>query len=84
MNVENAATSWKVAPMQLQNQEPETMARDRHHVVKAFAEVQPDEELTINLGPELILKDNSYAEEGSSVEDPGAAFGLGMSFELDF
>jgi hypothetical protein len=52
-------------------------------VIRAFADVDAGEDLSINVGPELILKDEQARQDSSSTQ-PDSAVGMGMHFKLDF
>ena len=53
------------------------------HVVRAYADVDAGDDLSIRVGPELILKDEQR-ERANANKQPESALGLGMQFKLDF
>lgn len=84
LSVQKETSAWKVAPIQQNQPGGELMARDKRQVVRAFADVEASDNLSIRLGPELSFKDESHADEGASAEQPDTVFGLGMKFQYDF
>jgi hypothetical protein len=61
----------------------ENVPRESRHVVRALADVKASENLSINVGPELILKDQQH-QTGNTDKQPDSALGMGMGFKLDF
>jgi hypothetical protein len=61
----------------------ENVPRESRHVVRALADVKASENLSINVGPELILKDQQH-QAGNTDRQPDSALGMGMGFKLDF
>lgn len=84
LRMENETTTWNVTPMRESVRPDEVLARDSRHVVRAFADVEPTEDLSISVGPELILKDEQRGAESAGGSQPDSALGLGMQFKLDF
>lgn len=84
MSMKNSTTTWNVTPMREAMRPDEVLVRDRHHVLRAFADVEPTEDLSIRVGPELILKDEQHGAESAGASQPDSALGLGMQFKLDF
>lgn len=84
VSLADQSSAWKVAPEEKRMQPDESMFRDRRHVVSAFADVKAGEDLSIKLGPELILKDERHGDETASESQPDSALGLGMKFQYDF
>lgn len=84
VSVESQKSSWKAAPEEKFMRPDEEMPREGRHVVRAFADVAPSENLDINIGPELILKDESSREQIANSTQPDTVLGLGMNFKLDF
>ncbi len=84
MSMKNSTTTWNVTPMREAMRPDEVLVRDRHHVLRAFADVEPTEDLSIRVGPELILKDEQHGAESAGSSQPDSALGLGMQFKLDF
>lgn len=84
VSMKNSTTTWNVTPMREAMRPDEVLVRDRHHVLRAFADVEPTEDLSIRVGPELILKDEQHGAESAGSSQPDTALGLGMQFKLDF
>jgi len=61
----------------------ENPTRTGRHMVGAFVDVRSGDDLSIRLGPELILKDKQSLER-SDGNQPDSAIGLDMQFKLDF
>lgn len=76
--------AWKVAPDSPQMRPDELKLRDNRHVVRAFAGVEANDDLSFSVGPELILRDDSKGEESARMDQPDSAFGMGMNFKYDF
>ena len=84
LSMKDSTTTWNVTPMRESMRPDEILVRDRQHVVRAFADVEPVDDLSIRVGPELILKDEQHAAESAGSSQPDSALGLGMQFKLDF
>ena len=84
LSMENETTTWNVTPMREAMRPDEVLARDSRHVVRAYADMEPTEDLSISVGPELILKDEQHGAESAGSSQPDSALGLGMQFKLDF
>ena len=61
----------------------ENLPMQSRHVVRAYADVDAGDDLSIRVGPELILKDEQR-ERTNANKQPESALGLGMQFKLDF
>lgn len=61
----------------------ENIPMQSRHVVRAYADVDAGDDLSIRIGPELILKDEQR-ERAAVNKQPESALGLGMQFKLDF
>ena len=61
----------------------ENVPMQSRHVVRAYADVDAGDDLSIKVGPELILKDEQR-ERANANKQPESALGLGMQFKLDF
>lgn len=83
LSVENSSTRWRVDPDGARHA-GEDMVRDKKHVLRAFAGVKAGDDLSVSVGPELIIKDESHGESSASAGEPDSAFGLGMKFKYDF
>lgn len=84
MSMANETSTWCVTPGRDALRPDETRARDSRHVLRAFAGVEPNDDLSIHVGPELILKDEQHSAESAGASQPDSALGLGMQFKLDF
>ncbi|WP_291439776.1 hypothetical protein [Desulfovibrio sp.] len=82
LSVEDESSSWRepgagcITP-------DENLSMESRHVVRAYADTTVGDDLSISLGPELILR-NEQRERPSSNKQPDSALGLGMQFKLDF
>lgn len=84
LSMTESTTTWNVTPMREAMRPDEILVRDRQHVVRAFADLEPTDDLSIRVGPELILKDEQHGAESAGASQPDSALGLGMQFKLDF
>ncbi|WP_165175087.1 hypothetical protein [Desulfovibrio sp. ZJ369] len=57
---------------------------ESRHVVRAYADVTAGEDLSISVGPELILRDEQTRERNSNASQPESVLGMGMQFKMDF
>ena len=63
----------------------ERLNLESRHVVGAYAGMKAGEDLSISVGPELILRDERKKMDNIlSSDGPDSALGLGMQFKLDF
>lgn len=78
-------TTWKEYPGHDRERPDECISLDSRHVLRAYAGVETGNDMSINVGPELILKNehNRMANVANS-DQPDSALGLGMHFKLDF
>ena len=76
-------TAWNSAPNAHQDPD-ERVAVESRHRVRAFADVETSEDLSISVGPELILKDKQNAPYAGHSDQPDSSVGMGMQFKLDF
>lgn len=84
LSMKDESGTWKVAPDSGALRPDELKLRDNRHVVSAFADVEAGEDLSIRLGPELILRDDTKGDETARADQPETVFGLGMNFKYDF
>ncbi|BAV91793.1 hypothetical protein [Candidatus Desulfovibrio trichonymphae] len=83
VGIRNESASWRPL-LPTGNARPyENQTRTGRHIVGAFADVKSGDDLSIRLGPELILKDEQSIEKSAS-NQPDSALGMGMQFKLDF
>lgn len=84
LSVESQKRSWDITPDKTRVRPDEMRYREGRHVFRAFADVAPSDKLDINIGPELIVKDDQTTSNLSNSTQPDAALGMGMNFKLDF
>lgn len=84
LKMKNETSNWKSTPAGNYPQADEKIAREGRHILGAYAGVKATQDLNINLGPEIIIKDEQNVHESSNASQPDAALGLGMNFKLDF
>lgn len=84
VSIERDSSGWTVAPELKASRPDEEMARDRRHILRAYAGVESGGDFQINIGPELILKDEEHGAEAAMSDQPDSSFGLGMKFKYDF
>lgn len=82
--LERDSSGWVVAPEQKAARVDEEISRERRHILRAFAGVESGGDFKINIGPELILKDEEHSAESAMSDQPDSALGLGMKFKYDF
>ena len=83
LSIDRQAQEWRQDGAGLRDVD-EKVSMDSHHRLSALAGVKEDD-LTIGLGPQFIVKDSSQVHEhvGRS-DDPEVDAGIGMQFQLDF
>ena len=82
LSVKQDDSAWR--PKNLHEMEAdENLPMQSRHVLRAYADVDAGDDLSIMVGPELILKDEQR-ERTSANKQPDSALGLGMQFKLDF
>ncbi len=84
LGFQEESASWKVTPSQKDIHPDEMKVRENRHVLGAYADVEPVEDLNIRLGPELIIKDEMHGDESAYTNQPDSTWGLGMKFKYDF
>lgn len=84
LSVENETSTWRERLPTETARPDEILPLESRHVVRAFADVEAGEDLSISVGPELILKDEQNRDHSASNSQPDSALGLGMQFKLDF
>lgn len=82
LSVDDESSSWREPGPGCLNPD-ENLSMESRHVVRAYADTAVGDDLSIGLGPELILR-NEQRERPSSSKQPDSALGLGMQFKLDF
>lgn len=84
VSVENETATWRERLPTESARPDESLPLESRHVVRAFADVDAGEDLSISVGPELILKDEQNRDHSANNSQPDSALGLGMQFKLDF
>lgn len=84
LSVETQKRAWDITPDKTRVRPDEMRYREGRHVFRAFTDVAPSKELDINIGPELIVKDEQTASQLSNSTQPDTVLGMGMNFKLDF
>lgn len=84
LSLEEESSTWAVAPELKGSRVDEEKSRDKRHILRAYAGVESGGDFQINIGPELIFKDDEHAAEAAMTDQPDSSFGLGMKFKLDF
>ena len=82
LKVEDESSSWRDPDSNSMNPD-ENLSMESRHVVRAYADTVVGDDLSIGVGPELILR-NEQRERPSNNKQPDSALGLGMQFKLDF
>ena len=82
LKVEDESSSWRDPGSDCMSPD-ESLSMESKHVVRAYADTVVGDDLSIGLGPELILK-NEQRERLPNNKQPDSALGLGMQFKLDF
>lgn len=84
LSVESQKRTWDTTPDKTRVRPDEMRYREGRHVFRAFTDVAPSDDLDINIGPELILKDEQTTSQLSNSTQPDTVLGMGMNFKLDF
>ena len=84
LSVDNETSTWRERLPTETARPDEILPLESRHVVRAFADLETGEDLSISVGPELILKDEQNRDHSASNSQPDSALGLGMQFKLDF
>ena len=84
LSVENETSTWRERLPTETARPDEILPLESRHVVRAFADLETGEDLSISVGPELILKDEQNRDHSANNSQPDSALGLGMQFKLDF
>lgn len=86
LKVRKEDSTWHEDPVHERSPEAdEGLNLESRHVLGAYAGMKAGEDLSISVGPELILKDDRKKMDNIvSSDGPDSALGLGMQFKLDF
>lgn len=82
LTVRDKSSSWRESLPSDTARPDENLPMQSDHVVRAYADVPSGEDLSISVGPELILK--GEREHVTNSKRPDSAFGMGMHFKMDF
>lgn len=84
VSVDEERQGWTASPSRAMHAD-EDKSSDTQHRVRAFATHQ-DDNLTIGLGPEFVVKDTNEATPvfKKNHDQPDVDAGLGMQFKIDF
>ena len=83
VSIREEASSWReghgpgVVP-------DENLPMESRHVVGAYAGVKTEDDLSVKVGPELILKNEQRENPHADNRQPDSSLGVGMQFKLDF
>ncbi len=84
ISMESEVSTWR-EPLPADGARPdEVLPLESRHVVRAYADVTAGEDLSISVGPELILRDEQTRERNSNASQPESVLGMGMQFKMDF
>ena len=81
---EKKSTGWRGNLLDGNPRPDEELSLETHHKVRAFADVKTAADLSISVGPELILKDEQRSPYGVNESQPDSVLGMGMQFKYDF
>lgn len=84
ISVESEVSTWR-EPLPTDGVRPdEVLPLESRHVVRAYADLETDGDVSISVGPELILRDEQTRERNSNTNQPDSVLGMGMQFKMDF
>lgn len=84
ISMESEISTWR-EPLPADGARPdEVLPLESRHVVRAYADVEAGDDLSISVGPELILRDEQTRERNSNANQPESVLGMGMQFKMDF
>ena len=82
LNIDQESTSWRDQHLPGHTSPDEHLPLESRHVVRALADVEAAEDLSISLGPKLILKNENQGRFAD--KSPDTELGMSMQFKLDF
>lgn len=82
LNIDQESTSWRGQHLPGHTSPDEHLPLESRHVVRALADVEAAEDLSISLGPKLILKNENQGRFAD--KSPDTELGMSMQFKLDF
>ena len=83
-SIKQESSSWREDALSQDKAPDEKLPMESRNVVGAYAGVITDDDLSIKVGPELILKDDTRENPHADNRQPESSLGLGMQFKLDF
>ena len=83
LRVDKENASWRAQQQPDYAQPDEDYPMESRHVVRAYADTELSDDLSISLGTELILK-NEQRERLNTHKQPDSILGMGMQLKLDF
>ena len=84
ISIKQEASSWHEDVGPESAAPDENLPMESRHVVQAYAGMKTDDDLSIKVGPELILKDDKRENPHADNRQPDSSLGVGMQFKLDF
>ena len=82
---EKQHSTWSPKPPASQQKSPdESLALQGEHHVGAYSTLDNSKDLDIQVGPELILKDEKHNSPLTRSDQPDSELGVGMRFSYDF
>jgi hypothetical protein len=83
VSVGQQSSAWREPVVPDHEAPDENLPMESRHVVRAYADMSNSDDLSISVGPELILK-NEQRERATVNKQPESSLGMGMQFKLDF
>lgn len=84
ISMESEVSTWREPLPSDGARADEVLPLESRHVVRAYADLETDEDVSITVGPELILRDEQTRERNSNTSQPESVLGMGMQFKMDF
>jgi len=86
IRMERERSHWRDHLPEGTHRPDEVLSMESRHVLKAHAGMESGDDLSLSVGPELILKDekNLSRSAPSNEKQPQSELGMGMQFKLGF
>lgn len=84
LGFEHEGSSWNSGPSVNMHNPGEDYLMEGRNVIRGTKSVEAGKNLNIDLGPELILKDQKVRESMSNSNQPDSLLGVGMKFKFGF
>lgn len=84
LGFEHKGSSWNNGPSADLHNPGEDYLMEGRNVIRGTTSVDAGNDLNIDLGPELILKDQKARESLSNSNQPDSSLGIGMQFKFGF